>query len=279
MQPAAAAAAHNVLQMHKNVEYISDKTILTILREVFPSHEVSHNYSSTHFVIKSTITDFMSAPIYNWKFNRPPDFTRCTEIAQYYKTKPMETTFYLTFNPKKECFDILDGIHRYTALKIIHKTSEVDYISGNIIGPPVFLNIRFNATYGELADFFQFLNKANPVPDLYTQENNANDKRIVIETLAVKWQKNYPEIFSSSAKPNKPNVNRDQFIGVLDAVWDKHNLTQEPKERLEQLVEEAHQRIQQLVPLPKLTNGMMDKCRKTGCWLFAMRLDELEDFI
>jgi len=248
-------------------EYIPVSTIPTLLHTAFPHHTILHEYSTTHFVIKAPIADFLQAPIQNWEYNRPPDLTRCTDIAYYYTTKPMETMFYLAFNHRKNHFDVLDGIHRYTALKMIG--------AAPALIEPVLLNIRFNAT--DLVEVFKSLNKANPVPELYVRDT-AKDKRDAIQTLAATWKRNYSAHFSASLKPNKPNVNYDRFVDFLDAIWEKHGLTEETKGQLEQLVNAANEEMRREPP-QNLTPAVMEKCTATGCWLFVMRLYELEGIV
>lgn len=264
----------------QSTEYIAHSAIAPLLHATFPTHIVLHAYSATHLLLKAPITEFTSAPIDNWEYNRPPDLIRAADIAHHYNTSTkMETVFYLTYDAKQKKFKILDGIHRYRALLIL-KNEPVDYITGlmAIKAPhPLLLNIRFNAPISELIEVFQSLNKANPVPDLYVRDT-AKDKRDAIEALTAKWMKDYSAHFSSAAKPNKPNVNRDRFMEFLDAVWEKHELALETKERLEQLVNAANERIR-AEPELNLKPAVRDKCAATGCWLFVMRLDELEGIV
>jgi len=151
---------------------------------IFPSHIILHQYvlekstqkDSMHAIIKTTMADFLKAPLQNWKHNRNPDLIRCKEIAEYYNNKYMDTMFYIACingEPK-----ILDGMHRYTALKMLEQTKDIQdpwWIS------PVFISIR-QATNGECVDLFTSLNKAIPVPEIYVK-NTAEEKRVAIETV------------------------------------------------------------------------------------------------
>ena len=122
------------------------------------SHPV-YTYSAHHKLYLIPIRDFLQLPIKNWRYNRPVDKQRSREIAAYLsKTKqPLETAFYLVKTDKG--YEVLDGIHRYTALKMIHE-EPVDYITGGINASDVLVNIRFDATDGELIDLFKNLNKS-----------------------------------------------------------------------------------------------------------------------
>jgi hypothetical protein len=135
------------------------------------------------------------------------------------------------------------------------------------------LNVRMNALDGELIELFKSLNKSNPIPDLYVRDV-VKDKREYIQALAVKWQNNFKSHFSSTNKPNRPNINRDRFIDVLDAVYDKYHLTEETKERLEQTLERVNGHISQNIP-KKLTAAIREKCEASGCWTFLYSAEEL----
>jgi hypothetical protein len=67
------------------------------------------------------IKDLLVDPVKNWEYNRPPDMARCPDIARYIynSRKPVDTMVYLSFTNIKEVFEVIDGIHRLTALKII----------------------------------------------------------------------------------------------------------------------------------------------------------------
>lgn len=255
-----------------------------LLQTAFPSHSVLHSYTPDHLVIKVSIHDLLQAPIMNWQYNRPADPERCEEISRYiYRSKkPVDTMLYLSLNQKTNQFDVIDGIHRYTALTNIKKqTEELDLITNEFGTDPcewlfdsyMILNIRLNATDGELVELFQSLNKSNPIPELYVRDVK-KDKKDCVESVCHKWQSMYKTHFSASNKPQKPNINRDRFIDILDAVYDKLHLTEETKSKLEQALQRTNVHISQNLPA-KLTKSIKEKCELTGCWLFIYTSDEL----
>jgi len=255
----------------------------SLLQTAFPSHSVLHEYTSDHLIIKVKVSDLVQAPIMNWQYNRPADTARCEEIAKYmYRAKkPVDTMLYLSLNQKSNQFDVVDGIHRYTALMYIKKqTDELDFVTNAFGTDPcdwlfdsyMILSIRLNATDGELIEFFQSLNKSNPIPELYVRDVK-KDKKDCVEHVCHNWQSIYKTHFSASNKPQKPNINRDRFIDVLDAVYDKLHLTEETKGKLEQALQRTNVHISQ--NLPKLTKSIKEKCEITGCWLFIYTPDEL----
>ena len=280
---------YRLLEPFKTAEYIPSSVIIDLITAAFPSAEVLHNYTPCHKIIKVKISDLLCAPITNWQYNRPPDFTRCNDIAKYhfYSKNIPDNMLYFAFNNKNKKFNVVDGIHRYTSLKIIkqHNSKPLEILTPGEFGSNndakwlydsyIILNIRFNSTEGELIELFKTLNKSAPIPELYIRDTK-KEKRDVIESLASSWQIKYKEHFSSSNKPTKPNVNRDRFIDLLETLYDKHNINEDNKHKLEQLLDDANFDISHsTLPKSLLTQNARDKCVKSGCWLFVYKPDEL----
>jgi hypothetical protein len=234
------------------------------------------SYSPTHILFAIPIHDFLQLPIKNWRFNRPVDKLRSKEIAAYLtKTKqPMETVFYLVKTDKG--YEVLDGIHRYTALKMLME-EPVDYITG-LVGyseAEVLVNIRFDASDGTCVDVFKSLNKSIPVPDLYMKDPD-QVKRDIVESVVKKWTIRYADHFSPSRKPVRPNMNRDTFIEVVTEIYDKYNtdnnVTIDDMEHL--LLECNYIALTQFAEEEK-PKSAIEKCKKTGFWLFMMSAEQI----
>lgn len=274
----------SILAPYRQQEFIPSNIIQQVIHFTFPTSSIVHTYSPHHHIIKLTINELLQAPIMNWQFNRPADKIRCEDIARYIaiSKKPMDTMLFVNFNNKKQAYDMIDGIHRYNALMIIkEKTSHLDFIteneySGDMVwlwNSFILLNVRMNTPEGELIEVFKTLNKSNPIPELYVRDV-VKDKRELIQSVAIKWQNKFKVHFSSSSKPNKPNINRDRFIDVLDAVYDKYKLMEETKDKLEQILERNNVHILQNLP-KKLSPLVRQKCEASGCWLFLYSPEEL----
>lgn len=276
-----------LLEPHKKSEFIPNNIVNTLLSIIMPSSEIIHSYSERHMLIKIKINDLLNAPITNWKYNRPPDQIRCADIAKYIylSKKPLDTMLYLSFNNNTQSFDIIDGIHRYTSLKILKENNSkplnlidpCDYGSNNdavwLYQSYIILNIRFNAIESELIELFKNLNKSTPISDLYIRDF-VKEKREIIENVANNWQVKYKSHFSSNNKPNKPNINRDRFIDLLQEIYLKYNINEDNKHLLEQVLDRANWEISNNIP-PKLSETILEKCKSTGCWLFIYTNDKL----
>lgn len=280
-----------LLKPYTNSEFLPTHIINKMLLYAFKSCEIMHEYTSYHKIIKIKISDLISAPIVNWQYNRPPDQTRCYDIARYiYRSKTaVDTMLYLSFNTKNQTFDIIDGIHRFTSIKIIENNNSkpLDLLTPSEFGNNedaqwlydsyIIINLRINASEGELIELFKSLNKSNPIPELYIRDVN-KCKKDIIESMSNNWQVKYTCHFSSNNSPNKPNINRDRFIDLLEIIYDKYKITEETKSLLESKLELANTNISYNKP-KKLTKKVIEKCTKSGCWLFVYNIQELAKMI
>ncbi len=274
----------NILEPYSSCEFIPNNIINSILA-LFA--EIIHSYSERHFIVKLKIGDLLKAPITNWKYNRPPDITKCNDMAKYIylSKKPLDTMLYLNFNNKTKSFDIIDGSHRYKSLKILKENNSIpldlvtpsDYGNNNdanwLYESYIILNIKFNSTEGELIELFKTLNKSTPISELYIKDF-VKEKRDIIENVSNNYQVRYKSHFSSNNKPNKPNINRDRFVDLLEEVYVKYNINEENKNKLEQLLDRANWNISNNIPL-KLSPTIIEKCKSSGCWLFIYSSDKL----
>jgi hypothetical protein len=232
--------------------------------------QLLHEYSPTHKLFKTTVADFLAMPVKNWRYNRTPDKARCREIAVHLQSKPIETVFYLASQKDKDIYEILDGIHRYTALKMV----PIDYITGEITY--VLLNIRYDATEGELVDFFKSLNKSIPVPDLYLQ-NPDQVKRDVIQIIVDRWEFRYSQHFSTSFKFQRPNMNRTVFVNLLDDIYEKYDDLDAVE--LEEKLMRYNEVVRQQFEGETIPKTAIEKCGRSGLWLFMVGYDGLVEGI
>ena len=270
-----------------NNEFISSSIIPIVMKHFFKSSELVLSFNPNHGIYKIKIADLLVDTIRNWEYNRPPCMMRCQDIARYiYLTrKPIDTMLHICFNNKSETFDVLDGIHRLTAMKIVKeensKTLDLlcpgEFGSGNdavwLYEQYMLVNIRFNASEGELIEVFKTLNKSQAVPELY-KSDPSKEKRELIDAIANEWCVKYKEHFKSSENPNTNNTNRNKFVELLTGLYDKHNIRATNGNKLRTLLENANTAISQAIP-SKATIDMRFKCKETGCYLFLYKNDKL----
>jgi len=248
-------------------------------------------YNEKHGIYKIKIRELLVDKVKNWENNRPPDMARCPDIARYiyHSRKPVDTMVSLSFNNKKDIFEVLDGIHRLTALNIIkmENSKPLDLIndgefgSGNnaswLFEQYLIVNIRFNATRADLIDAFENLNKSQAVPELYIRDDQ-REKRDIVNTIANEWCVKYKRHFSSTDNPNTGYTNRNKFVSLLDKIYDKYNIKDSSSDELRSILEDANMKIKNNIP-NKATINQRVTCRETGCWLFLYKNELLEKII
>jgi hypothetical protein len=272
---------------YKQSDFIPINLINNILIHFFPNGNIIHKFTQTHFLLSIPITNLLVAPMTNWEYNRPPDLHRCEDIARYIYNRQLiiDSMLYVSYNNNKKTFEILDGIHRFTSLKIIanenHKPNDLSGLTefgynGNaswLYNQQIILNIRFNSTQGDLIELFKTLNKSQVVPDLYIRDTS-KEKKQVIETIANEWQIRYKGHFSSSANPNTGNTNRNIFVSLLDILYDKFDITENNINILRGILEEGNKNVSKNIPTQVFKSKIYEKCCESGCFLFIYKNDK-----
>jgi len=306
--------AYKILrEPHKNNDFIPPQLIFQIVKHHFNSSELLHSFSQNHLLFKIQVKDILNAPINNWEYNRPPDMARCPDIARYMynSKKSIDTMIYLTYKNIPDCFEVLDGIHRLTALKLIHSenskipavfndsatnnNADNDYNTDNadnefslnefgsnndaswLYNQYLLVNFRFNSVLGDLIEIFKTLNKSQTVPDIYIRDV-AKEKRDIIDTIANDWQIRFSKHFSSSANPIMGHTNRNKFVDLLDKIYDKYKIDETKVKKFKKILNDANANISQMIP-SKISVDIRAKCRETGCYLFLYKNNKLEELI
>ncbi len=246
---------------------------------------IIHEYTPKKHLVKLTIKQLLELPIENWKHNRPPDEIRVAEIEDYILDQDNQILqpFYIHYNSKIDVYEMLDGIHRYSAIKNIKDCP-------SIYEKVVFVHLFTDLTYGNLIDIFQNLNKTIPVPELYMNpdQDNTSEKEIIEEVVAI-WKKKYKSHFSSlkTTYSNIPNINSDTFKDMLSELYKYKKVRS--KEKLLELIEKANANIKEYIisganhkeiSEKTLSNKQLQKCAITGCYLFLCRdIRSIKSFI
>ena len=261
------------------------------IKKGLPSIEYLHQYNDNHAIYKCKIKDLLMAAetqqIINWKYNRPPDDIRSFEIATYIYNKKENLDWLIYAIYENNSLQIIDGIHRFNALQIIKRENKkpIDYLTPNLFGCDnnadwlyekyLLLSIRSNMTNGQTIDLFQSLNKSNPVPDLYITDQG-QQKRNIIENVVNEWIATFRSHFTPSKSPNIPNTNRDRFIEMLDYAYTKYNITNSNSYLLNEKLYELNLFLKRDIP-KKVSENAIEKCRKSGCYIFLLRQDQIQD--
>jgi hypothetical protein len=229
-------------------------------------------------VVVFYLYDFMKLHIVNWAYNRPYDAVRIPEIVDnILNRKPiLDGLFYLNYNATTKDYEIIDGIHRFQAIKtIIEQTPRCDENEW-FFTKPIICNIYYMQSKGQLYDLFETINKSIAVPEIYIRDENL-EKKNCIYGIVEEWFKKYRVHSSINAKYNIPNMNRDIFIDFLSMIYDKYGFKDTEGEEMGKILKETNTYISKNIPLnSKLSPKILEKCYTSGCYLFIKKLPKIE---
>lgn len=192
---------------------------------------------------------FKKLDIRTWKYNRPPDEMRVSEIKQWStQFNRMDGILNLAYicGTGLVCFD---GNHRRLAIRDLELVVLVD--------------ILWDVSDETVMHEFRRINKSVSVPDLYME--NDTSFRADIEHHVSLFRKKYLSHESASERPQRPNFNRD---GLIDQITRLHR-------EIGCSIPELFGRLNILNTKystntrSTLSTKIVDKCEKSGLWLFA----------
>lgn len=241
-------------------------------------------YNDHHCLLSITIDSLVNAmkPV-NWKHNRPADETRWLPIAKsiFQKRSAFDTIIYVHYNSTTDVFEIIDGLHRFSAIRHIYNENskalspmEMNEFGGNrdarwFYNSSIIVSVYSDRSFGEIATIFENLNNSVPIPSIFIPDTTPNKKKQIICDVALLWQRRYPKHFSDSNRTKIPNINRDRFMDILAEVYDeKYNLI----ELLEKTNESLKQNYKETTKHGVQT---ITKCTESNCWLFIVKSENL----
>jgi hypothetical protein len=221
-----------------------------LLKEGIEKHGIGGPHGD-HTVVWIPSEKFNQLPIKPWKFNRPPDVDRITEINRHMdRTKRMDGMIYLAcVDNELVCYE---SNHRREALRGLEGMNAI------------LVDIIWDASDDIVREEFLRLNKAVSVPELYIAEE-ADVVITGIKDAVDKFCENYACHKVGSNRPQRPNFNRDTVIDEFYRVMKENRIgIDEFVIRLQRLNTEMAGRDK-----TKLAQKVIDKCEKSGLWLFA----------
>jgi hypothetical protein len=251
------------------------------MENLLDNYEILHTYSENVHLTKTNVKTLLETPIVRWRYNRPPDMTRCQEIKEHMTKQDtfINMPFHLFYNETYEEFECLDGLHRYTALCEAVKDGCSELINDKTVICYIYSKLKID----ELKEIFRGINKSVAVPELYISNEYDQTDKTIIENVVKSWESTYKSHFSSNHNFNAPNINRDSLISLLTEVYSDYKVRTEQK-MMEMLIK-ANEFIKSYVEgdivhygLSKsYTQKQLEKCVKTGCYLFLFKDSKLKE--
>jgi hypothetical protein len=219
-----------------------------------------------------------------WEFNRPANMERAEEIAQslLHKMYPISYLFHCMYTQSPN-LGIVDGIHRYYAIKILEEQLEDIESNSWFYNSYLLIELKINSTSGEIIDWFQSINKCIPVSELYLNSND--EKREIVEEVVNTYYTRYTGHFKGS-NPNIPNTSKERFTELVSYIYEKFNVSFENKRMIMRILEDINDNIQKIVLNSnpkrlnnKITDKSLEKCKKSGLYLFLITKEQMYKLI
>lgn len=294
---------------YKRENYIPTTHIDMAFSHHFPNSSIIYNINEDIKLCSIKISDLLQANVINWEFNRQPDQVRVPEIARhiYDSRKHINTHFYLGYNFKNDRFEIIDGSHRYWALKMLKSLSDAngeiidDRLRNNnetvatwfnpqeniewLLNSYSIVQINFKSSKNELILLRDDINHSQPMPTEMREFSQDIEKNGIINRIADEYINRYKQCFADSNNESymrsNRKTNRDKFIVLLSKLYDKYNIDINRVGTLQQRLEIANDKIRCELQDNKIkcNQNIKSKCQETGCYLFLHRDETLFNLI
>lgn len=162
-----------------------------------------------------TLAELVEMEITTPSLQRPLDVTRVNEIVMWQRDREARHGSFLFVGgltcarTRTPCLILLDGQHRYHAMKALAHVRRDHVVSVNVVECP-----GAGITIDEL---FKLINRAEPVPDYVIQTTLRGHRRMVLDTLRALIVETFPSFISKSRAPRRPNINVDTLLGQVEA--------------------------------------------------------------
>jgi|LakMenEpi03Aug12_release.lakeMendotaPanAssembly.Ray.scaffolds.fasta_scaffold18244_5 hypothetical protein len=295
---------------HRRCDYIPSNKINLAFSHNFPNSSIICDVNEDIKMCNVKISSLLNADIINWQFNREPDVVRIPKISRYiYESRTrLQTIFYLNYNFKCDKFEIIDGTHRYCALKMLKSLHDeggiiIEELLRNddghhvahwfnceenidwLLNSYVIVQINFKSTKNELIILRNDINHSQPMPVEIQEILQDVEKNGIINQIANEYIHRYKKSFADSNNEtylrSNRRTNRDNFVVLLSKIYDKYNININRVGTLQQKLKDANDKIRNklLENNIKCNETIKTRCRDNGCYLFLYKNCELEELI
>lgn len=156
-------------------------------------------------------------------------------------------------------FYLVDGQHRYEAIKRISRTNNISVV----------VELVVVTTLDELKRNYQMINLNTPLPEF----SEAIDKNVP-EKVALLYKSEYSQMWSKNSRARRPNIYFIYFQEALGVITEKLKI--ENALELKKIVDDYNVRLSkwdftQFPDSKNLNDCMVQKCRETGLFLGLFR--------
>ena len=210
--------------------------------------------------------DLMTIPIQIPNEQRIRDDDKVQEIVLYQQNELRDKghcnfigTINIHFCEESQEFYLVDGQHRYAAIKRINRTNNINIV----------IELVMVKTLDELKRNYQIINLNTPLPEFA----ETIDKNIP-EEVAQFFKTEYPNIWTKSSRARRPNMYFNYFQEALGVITEK--LGSKNAKELQDIVVDYNNRLSnwdysQFPDSKNLNEGMIQKCIENEMFLGLFR--------
>jgi len=235
----------------------------SLLQRTLEDHKVRQTPHRSTYVLPIFILKELG--ITRWSRQRPPAPERVEEIAAWIREhQDVVGTISLAWHPTERlvCYD---GQHRLDAL---FQQEHVDITA--------LVEIMWDTTELAIMAAFQTINRAVPVSELYTDPHDVvHSIKGEIADYVAGLATTYKPFLSTSAKPCRPNFNRDQLTEDLFHMWRDEFQEAVPFHRMVEALtrlNKSYDEDEDSIPKERTRKkfpAIHKKCSQHNMWLFA----------
>ena len=244
-------------------------------------------HSLIHFTCTIHMIKLLELPTEIWLYNRPINLERVNNIADSLITKQQPLSIFLQciFNKKTNCLEIIDGQHRYNAIKYVQTRLTNDGTNNWFYSSILPIEIKiYQPEDKEVKEWFCEINNCIPTPELYLDPKI--EKKKAIEEILNKFYLQYNTHFTGAISPYIPNTNKENFTELICYIYDTADSSLEIKQYIYTIIDNINNLIEDKVTNDdpkkfnkKINQKSMEKCYKTGLFLFLASKEKLYQMI
>lgn len=197
-----------------------------------------------------------------WNKNRPIDNERVNEIClSIQKNKQIDGMVYFGHIPNQNwvCYDGNNRIHALKKCKVDIKI--------------IVVKTKYK-TEDEMISRYLELNKAMPIPEIYTVPEDLEIYKKKVEEIVNYICLNYSNFKSTSKRPNRPNFNVTDLTNIITDYIKKY-----PDKTLDQIKSDIKytnkyykDKYNESKEIIDISERIVSKCKKYNCFLFLKPL-------
>ena len=206
--------------------------------------------------------DLISPLCKKWSRNRDSDAGRVNDMLEFHKSGGYLPRIIHLAEVVDGGFVCYDGNHRREVFTLCKEPKFLCII-----------DVMFNVEQKDVYQAFENINKSIQVPAIYLEETTIQPVKEQILQLVKSYETRFRRCVSSSPRYHAPNFNRDILTDNIYQIYTSFNrlVSIEDIGKSLEVLNGEYAKGNLCRDHTKYTQGVVDKCKKYGLWLFLER--------